>query len=87
MSDTKTCIRPSKGGCSQEKPMSEFDGNQRRCRECQAEFENRGAARKRRNASQAKGAEFKISPAGEYYFCVLKAVPMARELREARRAG
>ena len=96
--ELRRCLRPSKHGCSQLMEISNFelipykqkDGSYiyyhcRRCITCQSAFENRASANKRRNASQAKGAEFNISDIGKYYFCGLKPVPMSQEIREARR--
>ena len=87
MTDIRRCLRKSKHGCSQEKPISEFDGKQRRCRECQTKFDNIAATRCRRNASQAKGAEFNIQAIGAWYFCKMPVVFMSEEIRMARRLG
>ena len=98
MTDTKRCARPSKGGCSQllsvdkfkARPRKRTDGSIRmelnsRCIECEAEFQQEKGVRRRKNESQAKGAEFKISKAGEYFFCRVPIVPMGVELRRSRR--
>ena len=96
----KRCARVSKHGCGQLLSVDKFQKRERkrkdgtvrmeypaRCKECETKFQCEKGKRRRNREAQAKYAEFKISPAGEYYFCVLKAVPMARELREARRAN
>ena len=98
MTDTKRCLRKSKHGCGQLLSLEKFSKRERprkdgtfrlevepRCKECQANFISRGKAMKRRDSALNKYEEFKISEAGEYFFCRVPPVPMAVELREARR--
>ena len=94
----KRCARVSKHGCGQLLSVDKFQKRERkrkdgtvrmeypaRCKECETKFQCEKGKRRRNREAQAKYAEFKISPAGEYYFCVLKAVPMGVEIRQERR--